>query len=726
MRARPALPLSALAFAALAACSSSPPDLVRAPPPAASASETAVTKPAKPLPYPDNRPGSDVDVLHGVRVADPYRWLEDEKAPDVVAWVKSQDELARGELAKMPERDQIAERLKKLTYVDVLATPVRRGPRYFQSRRHADKEKAILYVRDTKKAEPRVLLDPNTWSADGTVSLGTWVPSRDGKKLAYTVKKNNSDEATLEVIDVATGKKSDVDRIEGAKYAHPSWTGSGDGFYYTYLPTDPSIPVAERPGYAEIRFHELGTPASSDVVVRGKTGDPTKFVDAFVSKEGDLLISSIHHGWSGSEVYFKDPRKADATWTPLSSDGKHHYRVEAFAGRLYVSTNEGASRFRVFSVDPKKPARADWKEIVPEHPEAALESFSILGGKLALSYLEKASAKLEIRELSGKLLHTVALPGLGTVGGPIGRDDDDEAYLSFQSFTTPLEIHELSMKTGKTTLSSRVEVDIERERFVVEQTTYKSKDGTPITMFIVRGKDAPKNGDNAVLLYGYGGFQVSETPEFVSSIYPWLERGGIYAVPNLRGGGEYGEAWHEAGMLDKKQNVFDDFIGAAEHLVAEGWTKPERLVIQGGSNGGLLVGAVMTQRPELYAGVICGVPLLDMVRYHLFGSGKTWISEYGSADDAKQFQTLHAYSPYHHVKPGVAYPPMLMMAADSDDRVDPMHARKFTAAVQDASAGGAALLRVERNSGHGGADLRKAEVQKSADRLAFALWASRR
>ncbi len=714
------------AFAGAIGCTPHAPDLVVPPPKRPSASASApttsmpVTRTPKILPYPDNHPSTTTDVLFGQKVADPYRWLEDEKAPEVVKWVDAQDKLARAELAKLPERDAIASRLKELLYIDSLSAPRKRGKRYFYSRRHADKEKAIVYVKDGEKGKERVLLDPNAWSADGTTSLGTWVPSWDGKKVAYAQRANNADEATLYVLDVATMKRSEIDVIEGAKYAYPSWTPASDGFYYTWLPVDPKIKPADRPGFAEVRFHKLGTDPKSDELIHGKTGNASKFIGGDLTKDGKFFFLSIDDGWTSNELFFRDGSDKKATLVRLAEAGKGHYRTDAHNGSIFVMTDEGAPRWRIFRVDPAKPERAAWVEVVKEDPAATLDGFSVIGGKLVLSYLDKASSRLEIRELDGTQPRKVELPGLGSISGMVGLPDDDEAYYLYESFTAPLEVHKLSIKSGKATLYSKVKVPIDASRLTTEQVTYASKDGTKVTMFLVRAKDAKKDGDNRVFLYGYGGFQVNETPSFWATMYPWLERGGIFAVPNLRGGAEYGEAWHQDGMKLKKQNVFDDFIAAAKYLIDEKWTRPERLVISGASNGGLLVGAVMTQAPELFAGVLCGVPLLDMVRYHQFGSGRTWISEYGSSENEAEFRALYAYSPYHKVK-SAKYPALLMLASDHDDRVDPMHARKFTAAIQDASSGGPALLRVERNAGHGGADMRKAEVEKGADRLSFAL-----
>jgi prolyl oligopeptidase len=678
--------------------------------------------PATRPPYPPSRAVEVTDVLHGVPVRDPYRWLEDAKSPEVQAWMKAQDDLTRQRLASLPGRDAIASRLKELYYIDFVSAPEHRGSRYFFTRRHANKEKSVVYWRGGSDGAAKVLFDPNTWSADGSASLGDWEVSWDGTRVAYQKKINNSDEATLYVMDVASGKVSDVDVIEGAKHAHASWTPDGKAFYYTWLPVDPKIPASERPGYAEVRLHRLGTDPKTDAVVKAKTGDPTVGQDAYLTRDGRFLFLVIWHGWTAHDVWFRDlaaDPKATA-WTPLAVGIKAHFDVDALGGRIFVKTDDGAPKGRVFAVDPAKPGRALWKEIVPERRDATLETCAVVGGRLALTYLRSAVNLLEIHETDGTLVRDVPLPGLGTVRGLIGRDDEDDAYFSFTSFTTPTTIYKTSVKTGTTSLYSQVKVPADLAPYTVSQVFYPSKDGTRVSMFIVHRKGLVRDGSERCLLEGYGGFLISLTPAFTSGVIPWLEKGGVYAVPNLRGGGEYGEAWHEAGMLLKKQNVFDDFAAAAEYLEKEKWTSPARLVVRGGSNGGLLVGAMITQHPELLRAALCAVPLLDMVRYHLFGSGKTWISEYGSADDAAQFKALYAYSPYQHVKAGTKYPAVLVLSADSDDRVDPMHARKFAAALQAASTGGPVLLRIEKHAGHGGADLVKSAVASRADEYAFA------
>ncbi|HYG67454.1 MAG TPA: prolyl oligopeptidase family serine peptidase [Anaeromyxobacteraceae bacterium] len=674
------------------------------------------------LEYPPSRRVEASDVLHGVAVTDPYRWLEDAASPEVQAWMTAQDALARAELSRLPERAALADRAKRLYYHEAMKLPVPRGGRVFYERRAADAEKSVLAVRDGAAGRERLLLDPATWSKDGSVSLGGWTPSWDGRRVAYQVRPNNSDEAELRVLDVDTGAVSTVDVVPGAKYAHEvSWTPAGDGFYYTWVPPVGSVPTADRPGFAEVRFHRLGTDPAKDAVVRERTSDPTSFLSATLSRDGRWLAATVSHGWSSTDVWFKDlSRGAQAAWTPLVVGENAIYYAWPYRGTLYVLTNDGAPRWRVMAADPAKPARAAWREVVPEG-EATIESFAIVGGKLALSLMDKATSRIALFALDGRKVGDVALPTLGTASTLSGDEEADEAFFTFESFTYPTEVRAVSTATGESRVVFRPELPIEPDRFEVEQVFYPSKDGTKVSMFVVRAKGAKPDGAAPTLLYGYGGFQVPVLPKFSPRVYAWLERGGVYAVPNLRGGNEYGEAWHQGGMLLAKQNTFDDFVGASEWLVGAGWTQPARLAIYGGSNGGLLVGAAMTQRPDLFGAVVCAVPLLDMVRYHLFGSGKTWIAEYGSADDPAQFRALHAYSPYHRVVAGTRYPALLLLSADADDRVDPLHARKFAAAVQAATTGGPVLLRIEKNAGHGGADLRREEVQKTADMFAFLL-----
>ncbi|MGO9838344.1 MAG: prolyl oligopeptidase family serine peptidase [Polyangiaceae bacterium] len=673
------------------------------------------------LPYPAARRVDQVDVLHGVPVADPYRWLEDGASAEVKKWTEDEDAFARARLARLPEREAIAARFKELLYVENVGTPHRYGSRLFFPRRDVGKEKFTIYWREGKSGPDNVLLDPNAWSTDGSVSLGVWVVSHDGKRVAYTVKSNNSDEATLHVMEVATGKKSDADVIEGAKYAWPSWTPLGKGFYYTRLPPSGSVPTSDRPGYADVRFHELGADPKNDPVVRERTGDPKTFVSATVSRDGRWLLVVVEHGWTSTDVYFEDLHEQKPSWKPLVVGNDARYDVSVDRGQFFVWTNEGAPHYRVFRVDPGHPARERWREVVAERGDATLEGVNVVGHRLSLAYLKDVVSHVEVRDEEGKLVRELTLPTLGSASGLSGETDDDTAYYSFQSFTYPTEIFETSVGSGKTSTFYTLKVPVDPTKYAVEQLFGTSKDGTRVPFFVVHSKDLHKDGTTPTILYGYGGFQSAQTPVFAASIYPWLEHGGSWVTANLRGGSEYGEEWHRHGMRHEKQHVFDDYFAVADELIKQGFTASAKLTALGASNGGLLVGAAITQRPDLFRVALCGVPLLDMVRYQEFGSGKTWIAEYGSAEDADDFAALYAYSPYHHVTKGTKYPSTLILSADSDDRVDPMHARKFAAELQWASRGGPVLLRVEKHSGHGGADLVRASVEKLADEYAFAL-----
>jgi len=701
-------------------------------PPSPMVEPAPVTTPEPAAPkraWPATKKDAIVDTVYGKQVADPYRWLEDDKNPDVQAWMNAQDVYARGELAKAPGRDALATRLKELFYYDSISAPVHRNGRYFYVRKHADKEKSIVYWKqgkNEKTGEEKVLFDPNAWSTDGTKGLGGWVPSWDGKYVAYAVKQNNSDETTTHVIEVATGKDL-PDTIEGTKYGSASWTPDGKGFYYTWVPPvgtksgGRDVTIAERPGFAEVRFHKLGDDPSKDALVHPATGSAKTFIAGHLSKDGHWLVVTISHGWNSSDLYIKDARKKDAAFTPIVKGVDALFDVDVWKDQLYITTNDGAPRYRVYKTPATKLDRAAWKEIIPQG-DATLQSVNVVGGQLVATYLRNAASEVEVRSLEGKLVRKVALPALGTTGGIGGLPDEDTGYISFSSFTEPNIIYKTSIKTGTVDEWARIKLPVDTTQFETQQVFYPSKDGTKISMFIIAKKGTPRDGTAPTILYGYGGFNVNMTPSFSSSRAVWLERGGVYAIPNLRGGGEYGEEWHRTGMLLNKQNVFDDFIGAAEYLIKEKWTSSEHLAISGGSNGGLLTGATVTQRPELFKAVVIAVPLLDMLRFHLSGSGKTWVPEYGSAEDPEQFAAIWAYSPYRRaVDEGPrAYPAILFDSADHDDRVDPMHARKLAAQIQAAQTASApVLLRIEKNSGHGGADMVKQQVERVTDQLAW-------
>lgn len=691
------------------------------PPPPVEAAPPAQVETTKRLPL--TKAEDVVDDHFGVKVADPYRWLEDGKAADVQLWMEARDKHARAHLAELSLQEDLRKRYKELLYVESRSAPVVRGGRLFFSRKPADKEKSIHYWQDGEKGEPKVLLDPNEMSDDGSISIGAVVPSKDGRLVAYMEKGNNADESTLKVMEVDTGEMRAMDTIGNLRYTSPSWTPDGKGFFYTWMPSDPSIPPNERMGYAEIRYHVLGTRPTEDKTYREKTGDPSRWQAASVSDDGKYLFLYVYRGWSEADIYvmFLKDRK-HSKWRELAVGTKASYMVEAHKDTFYVATSKDAPRWKIFKVSPRRLARKSWKEIVPQDPEAVLDSVQVIGGKLALKYLRGAATELVLRDLSGKNPVKVELPAIGSASSLVGNADLDTAYFSFSSFNYPPTIFKTSVKSPKSEVFAKVDMPVDPSQFEVKRVTFPSKDGTKVSMFIVHKKGIELDGKRPTLMYGYGGFNISLEPRWSSLIYPWIERGGVYAMPNLRGGGEYGEAWHEAGMLAKKQNVFDDFIAAGEYLVANKYTSPAHLGLRGGSNGGLLVGAAMTQRPDLFGAIICAVPLLDMVRYHMFGVGNAWVPEYGVATNEEQFKWLYAYSPYHNVKKDVRYPSLLMLSADSDDRVDPLHARKFVAMIEAAAQDDHVnLLRIESNAGHGGGDMRKKTLDVYADQIAF-LW----
>ncbi len=670
--------------------------------------------------WPATRRVDTVDTVGGVAVPDPYRWLEDAASPEVQAWSRAQDACARARLTTLAGRDALVARFRALYRVDATSVPVVRGGRLFYVRTKEGGEKPALYWREGRDGAERLLLDPETWLADGRASLGRWAPSWDGKRLAVTMRPGGGDEAVLHVLDVDSGARG-PEAIPGARYAEPDWTADGEGFFYEWLPVDPAIPEALRPGYAEVRYHALGTSPARDEVVRARTGDATVFQNVWLGPDGRYLVLYVARGWSENDVYVRDLR-GDAGFRLVARGDGHRYGVTAHGEELLVWTNEGAPRGRLFRASASAPDRAGWRELVPEDPEATLQDVSVVGGHLALVYLRDAASEVRITTLGGAPVRTLALPIVGTATPLGGLPDSDEAWFQFSSFTRPPEVYRTSVATGEVTRWARVDLPIDPAPYVVEQVWYRSQDGTRVPMFLVRRRDAPRDGSNRVLLTAYGGFGVSMTPAFRSTLYPWLEAGGMYAVANVRGGGEYGEAWHAAGRGANKQNAFDDFVAAGEHLVGAGWTTPSRLGITGTSNGGLLTAAVMTQRPDLWGAVVSAMPLTDMVRYPRTGAGRTWVPELGDPDDPRQLATLLALSPYHAVRAGTAYPPLLVLTGADDDRVDPLHARKFVAAVQHATAARAdTLLRVEAGAGHGGAQAATEAAAASADVHAFLL-----
>jgi prolyl oligopeptidase len=667
-----------------------------------------------------------VDTWHGVKVADPYRWLEKSDSDEVKSWTEKQNAHMRKLLDAVPDRQRIADRLWQLHEIGALGVPVVKGEgkkrRYFYTRRTGKQNQPVLYLREGGGAE-RVLVDVNQLSTDGTRALDWWFPSEDGRLVAFGVSSNGDEESVLKVREVATGEDL-PDVISRTRACSVAWLPDGKGFYYTRYPLAGTVPPGEEKYHRSVHFHKMGTDPALDPKVFGEGRDLKDYPHVQLSPDGRWLGIEVGQGYARTEVFLLDTRAAGGKPVPVVTGQAAIYKVaEVLDDRLYLLANEGAPRYRLFSADPRRPAREHWKEVIPEGPDT-LSSIHYIGGRLAASYLRDASSRVRLHDARGKLLREVALPGLGTAADLSGQQRGRELFFSFVSYLTPTIVfrHDLDKRDdeGATTVWQRLSPPIDASGFEVSQVRYPSKDGTQIPMFLVHRKGLERDGKNPTLLYGYGGFNISLTPAFAAQVAPFIERGGVYAVANLRGGAEYGETWHQAGMLGNKQNVFDDFIGAAEYLIREKITSPQRLAISGRSNGGLLTSAVLTQRPELFRAVISGVPLTDMLRYQKFRIAQLWIPEYGSADDAEAFKWLYRYSPYHRVKDGVDYPAVLIFTAESDSRVDAMHARKMAARLQAATSGTRpVVLRLESKAGHGaGKPLRKL-IEQYTDEMAF-------
>jgi prolyl oligopeptidase len=669
-------------------------------------------------PYPHTRREPVTETIFGTTVADPYRWLENGADPEVVRWTKEQDQLARAFLDTTPARAALVKRLKELFYVEDVSVPIRRCGKLFYTRRNPKQEKAVLYCYDEVEKKEKALVDLNAGANGANLSLGVWVPSRDGKFVAYTVSLNNADESTLFVMDVATGKNIEMDTITGAKYAYPSWLPDSSGFYYTWVPEVPAQKAADRPGMAQLRFHRLGTNPQEDVVVYPATGDPKKYLWAEVSHNGRWLVCWVGNHSDRNEIFYKDLKSRRAEWQPLVVNRPGNFYATAWRDHFYILTNENAPRYKLCRASAQNPAQ--WTEIIPQRPDAILRGPTICGGRLVVEWLQNVSSRLEVRELDGKLVREVALPEIGSVSAIGGEPDQATFFYLFSSYLRPYEIIECDTATGAEKKWFTQKIPIKPENYVTEQVWFTSRDGTRVPMFIVRGKYSRKDGRTPFILSGYGGFNISLKPVFSPVIYPWLEAGGGYAVANLRGGGELGEDWHRAGMGRNKQNTFDDFAAAAQFLADENYTRARRLAIRGGSNGGLLVAAMLAQRPDLFRAAVCAVPLADMVRYPHFGGAKLWLDEYGDPAREGDFRALYAYSPYHHIREGVEYPATLITTSSGDDRVDPLHARKLAAVLQAANRGpDPILLRTEVEAGHSGADKVEQWVENSADALSF-------
>lgn len=676
----------------------------------------------KTKPYPETRKDTTVvDDYHGTRVADPYRWLEDDRSAETAAWVAAQNAVTQDYLAQIPYREQIKQRLTELYDYPKEGTPFRVGEYYFFYKNDGLQNQSVLYYQKGLDGTPEVFLDPNTLSKDGTVALNTVTFSKDDRYAAYSVSRSGSDWVDIYVMEVATRKQL-ADKIEWVKFSGASW-GDG-GFYYSRYdaPAEGASAYSAKNEFQKVYFHKLGTSQAEDRLIYEDKTHPLRYFSGFVSDDFRWLFIVGSEGTSGNEILYKNLTVPNASFKTLFKGFANDYSiVDCIGNTAYVLTNAEAPNFRLVSVDLNAavPVATD---VIPES-ENLLEWATTAGGAIFAGYLKDASSRVYQYGFDGALVREIALPGIGTAGGFSGEAEDTEVFYGFSSFNVPPTSYRYTIADGTSTLYHETKVNFDVSAFTVEQVFYPSKDGTRVPMFLVYKKGLKRDGSNPVYLYAYGGFNISRTPGFSASNILLLEQGGIYALANIRGGGEYGEAWHRAGMLEKKQNVFDDFIAAAEYLIAEKYTSPQKLAIAGGSNGGLLIGACLTQRPDLYCATFPMVGVLDMLRYHRFTIGWGWVVEYGSADNAADFPYLYKYSPLHNIKRGTCYPPTMIMTADHDDRVVPAHSFKFGATLQAAQGcENPILLRVESDAGHGAGKPISKSIQEQADIWSFFLW----
>ncbi len=667
--------------------------------------------------YPESRSVDVVDILHGETIADPYRWLEDGDSPETRRWTEQQNAATEAYLAAIPARERIRRRLEELLSIGVLSVPTPKRGRYFYLRREGRMNQPVLYWREGTEGADRIAVDPNALNDAGTTALDWYYPSEDGRLLAYGLSENGDENSVLHLLELDSGRHL-PDRIARMRAASLAWLPDATGFYYTRYPAPGEVPSTEEQYHRAIYFHHLGADPASDPPVL-KPAEKEHWPGVSLSPDGRWLIISVARTFDQTDLYLKDLASgaglvAVARDLPASFDG------EIAHGRLFLRTNLDAPTYRLYVVDPERPGRSEWREILPARSDAVLESVAVTARRLALGYLERASSRLRITDLEGAPVQEVSLPTLGSLFGIGAEWNGRELFYGFSSYTLPPSVYRIDLQTGAFSLWKQVEAELDPRKFEVRQVTYSSRDGTAISMFVVHPTRLVLNSRNPTYLTAYGGFNISMTPAFSRSLLLWLEHGGVVAIPNIRGGGEYGESWHQAGILANKQNSFDDFIAAAEWLIHERYTSADRLAAAGGSNGGLLMGAALTQRPELFRAVLVQVPLLDMLRYHRFLIARLWIPEYGSAEDPQQFRWLREYSPYHHVRQGVAYPAVLLATAESDTRVDPMHARKMAARLQAAtSAQRPVLLRLEARAGHGAGKPLSKVLEELADSWTF-------
>lgn len=673
------------------------------------------------LAYPITKKDNTVDTYFGVKVADPYRWLENDTTKETAAWVKAQNKVTSSYLEKIPFRNKLKERLTNLTNYEKIGAPFKKNGKYYFYKNDGLQNQSVLYVQNTLDSEPEVFLDPNKLSEDGTVALTGISFSKDGKYFAYTISRSGSDWREVYVMDIATRKLLD-DHIQWAKFSGAAW--QGDGFYYSAY--DAPVAGKEFSNVNEnhkIYYHKIGEPQSKDVLVYQNPKYPKRFYTASVSEDQQALFIFESGEGRGNALYMKNLTKADAPIEQLASDFNYEYSpIEVIGNKIFFSTNFGAPKSKIMVADINSPKLENWKVLVPEST-SVLSGAEVIGGKLMLTYDKDASNHAFVYNTDGKLLHEVKLPSLGSVGFS-GDKDEKDAFFIFTSFTFPGAVYKYNVDTNESSLYRAPKVNFNPEDFVTEQVFYPSKDGTKIPMFLTYKKGLKKDGSNPVFLYAYGGFNISLNPSFSTFRIPFLENGGIYAQANLRGGGEYGEEWHIAGTKMHKQNVFDDFISAAEYLIAKKYTSKSKVAIVGGSNGGLLIGACVNQRPDLFKVAIPEVGVMDMLRYHKFTIGWNWASDYGTSEDSKEmFDYLHAYSPLHTFKKGITYPAIMVTTADHDDRVVPAHSFKYAATLQEASnKKNPALIRIDSKAGHGSGKPISKVIDEQADIYSFIMY----
>ena len=674
-----------------------------------------------PIKYPAARRSDQVDDYHGTKVPDPYRWLEDPDSPETRAWIEAENKLTFSVLETIPQREAIRRRLTELWNYEKYGVPEARGGRYFYTRNDGLQNQSVLYWAPALDAEPQTLLDPNALSKEGTIALSGAAISDDGKLLAYGLATAGSDWQEWRVRDVATASDLD-DHLKWVKFSGASWSHDGRGFYYSrYDEPKADQELTGQNYFQKLYYHRVGTPQSQDKLLYQRKDQKEWGFHGQVTEDGRWLIIIVTHGTERkNNLFYLDLSRRQAEVIELLTDFEARFDFLGNDGSTFwLRTDLDAPRNRVVAIDLEHPARDHWQEIVPE-AEETLEEVHVVGDRFFAVYLKDAKSQVAVFDLSGKPLGELKLPDLGTASGFTGRQSDRETFYSFTSFVSPAAIYRYDIEAGKSELFREPEVAFEPSDYETRQVFYESKDGTRVPMFLVHRKGLKPDQPRPTYLYGYGGFDISLTPSFSVGRMVWLELGGIFAMPTLRGGGEYGRAWHEAGMKLKKQNVFDDFIAAAEWLTEQGYASRDKLAIAGRSNGGLLVGACLTQRPDLYGAAVPAVGVMDMLRFHKFTIGWAWASEYGSADNADEFPALYAYSPLHNIKPGTKYPPTLITTADHDDRVVPAHSFKFAAALQAAQAGDAPILiRIETSAGHGAGIPTSKAIEELADGYAF-------